>query len=72
MASRMRLQVRQLAECFRTAGMSTFVRFVTRVGANVLLQVGQLSEFTLADLASIGLDAQMDAGVLAKVAGIGK
>jgi hypothetical protein len=52
--------------------MSTFVRFVAGVGANVLLQVRQLRKLALTDLTTIWFDAQMDAGVLRQVAGVGE
>jgi hypothetical protein len=37
------------------------------VGPDVLLQVGELGELPLADLAAVGLDAQVDPGVLGQV-----
>jgi hypothetical protein len=37
------------------------------VGSDVLLQVGELGELPLADLAAVGLDAQVDPGVLGQV-----
>lgn len=60
----MRLQVGQLRKGFLAAGMATLVRFVAGVRSNVLLQMGQLRKFSLANFASIRFDAQMDAGVL--------
>ena len=40
--------------------------------SNVLLQVGQLGELALTDLTPVGLDAQVDSGVLGKVGTVGK
>ena len=37
------------------------------MGPNVLLQVGELGELPLADLAAVGLDPQVDPGVLGQV-----
>lgn len=42
------------------------------MGAYMLLEVRQLREFSLTDLATIRFDAQMDAGVLRQIAGIGE
>ena len=39
---------------------------------NVLLQVTQLGEATLADLALVGLDPRMDTRVLGQIGGVGK
>jgi len=44
--------------------MSTLVRLIPRMRTYVLLQVRQLGELTLANLAAIRLDAQMDARML--------
>ena len=44
----------------------------TGVGANVLLQVRQLCELFLADVAVVGLDAQVDTHVLGEIGGVGK
>jgi hypothetical protein len=52
--------------------MSTLVRLVAGVGADVLLQMRQLGELALADLTTIWFDAQMDAGVLRQVARVGE
>ena len=38
----------------------------------MLLQVGELGELPLADLTSVGLDAQVDPGVLGQVGTVGK
>ena len=40
------------------------VGFVPRVRPDVLLQVRKLGEFSLADLAAVGLDSEVDPGVL--------
>ena len=45
---------------------------LTSMRPNVLLQVGELRELPLADLAAIGLDAQVDPRVLRQVARVGK
>lgn len=71
-AARVRLEVGQLREGFLASGMAALVRFVPSVGPDVLLQVGQLGELALADLAAVGLDAEMDARVLGEIAGVGK
>lgn len=63
-AARVRLQIGELREGFRAASMAALVWFIPGMCADVLLQVRQLCEFALADLTSIWLDAQMDAGVL--------
>ena len=43
----MGLEVAKLAEGFGTTRMPTFVRFVSGVRSDVLLEVRQLSEFAL-------------------------
>ena len=48
----MALQVGQLAEGLRAAGVPALVGLVARVRPDVLLQVGQLRELALTDLAS--------------------
>lgn len=65
-----RLEIRQLGKCFQTTDMSTFVRLVTGVSTDVLLQVGQLGEFPLANLAPVRLDAQVYPSVLRQIAGV--
>lgn len=72
MATRVRLQIGQLRKCFLAAGVTAFVRFVAGMGANVLLQMRQLCKFALAYFATVWFDAQMDAGVLRQIAGIGE
>lgn len=66
-ASRVRLEIRQLGKCLQTTDMSTFVRFVTGVSTDVLLQVGQLSEFSLANLAPVRFDAQVYPSMLREI-----
>ena len=43
------------------------VGLVPGVGPDVLLQVGELGELPLADLAAVGLDAQVDPHVLRQI-----
>ena len=52
--------------------VSALVRFVPCVGSDVLLKMGQLSEFSLADLAPVGLDSQVDPHMLGEVGAVGK
>ena len=52
--------------------VSALVRFVPCVGPDVLLKMGQLSEFALADLAPVGLDSQVDPHMLGEVGAVGK
>ncbi len=47
--------------------MATLVGLVPGVGPDVLLQVGELGELPLADLAAVGLDAQVDPHVLGQI-----
>ena len=42
------------------------------MGSDVLLEVGQLGELPLTDLAPVGLDAQVDPGVLGEVGAVGE
>ena len=51
-APRVTLQVGELAEGLGAAGVAALVGLVARVRPDVLLQVGQLRELALADLAS--------------------
>lgn len=67
MAPRVALQVAQLAEGLVAPRVATLVRLVARVRADVLLQVGQLGELALADLAAVRLDTEVDARVLRQV-----
>ena len=43
------------------------VGLVPGVGPDVLLEVGELGELPLADLAAVGLDAQVDPHVLREI-----
>ncbi len=52
---------------FYLTWMATLVGLVPGVGPDVLLQVGELGELPLADLAAVGLDAQMDPHVLRQI-----
>lgn len=72
MTSRMRLQIAQLRKGLGAVRMTTFVRLVARVRADVLLQVTQLGELALANLAAVRLDAQVDARVLRQVRAVGE
>ena len=40
--------------------------------SDVLLQVGELGKLSLTDLAAVGLDAQVDPGVLGEVGTVGE
>ena len=51
---------------------SALVWLVSSVGPDVLLEVGQLGELPLTDLTPVGLDAQVDPGVLGEVGAVGK
>ena len=48
------------------------VRLVPGVGPDVLLQVGELGELALADLATVRLDPQVDSHVLRKIRAVGE
>lgn len=50
------LEVRQLGERFGTTDLRAPVGLVSRMGADMLLQVRQLGEFSLADLAAVRFD----------------
>jgi hypothetical protein len=52
--------------CYLT-WMATLIGLVPGVGPDVLLQVGELGELPLADLAAVGLDAQVDPHVLRQI-----
>lgn len=67
-----RLKVGQLREGLGAGGPAASVRLVTGVRPNVLLQVAELGELPLAELAAVRLDAQVDARVLREVAAVGK
>ena len=67
-----RLEVGQLREGLGAGGPAAPVRLVAGVRPNVLLQVAELGELPLAELAAVRLDAQVDARVLREVAAVGK
>lgn len=50
------LEVGELGEGFSASDLSASIGFVAGVGADVLLKMRQLREFTLADLAAIRFD----------------
>ena len=52
--------------------VATLVGLVSSVGSDVLLEVRQLGELSLADLAPVGLDTQVDPRVLREVGAVGK
>ena len=52
--------------------MAALVRLVSRMGANVLLEMRQLRKLALANLTAVGLDSQVDACVLGQVRGVGE
>lgn len=64
------LEVAELAEGLVAAGVPALVGLIAGVGADVLLEVGQLGELPLADLAAVRLDAQVDPRVLAQVGAV--
>ena len=51
---------------------SALVGLVSCVSSDVLLEVGELGELPLTDLTPVGLDTQVDAGVLGEVGAVGK
>lgn len=53
-------------------GMATLVGFVACVRPDVLLEMRKLRKLPLTNLAAVGFDAQVDAGVLGQVTGIGE
>ena len=52
--------------------MATLVWLVSSVGSDVLLEVRQLGELSLADLTPVRLDAQVDPRVLREVGAVGE
>lgn len=71
-ATAVTLQRAELRERLVAPWMATLVRFISCVSAYVLLKVTELGESALADLASIGLYAQMDSCVLRQVRRVGE
>ena len=51
---------------------SALVGLVSSVGSDVLLEVRQLGELSLADLAPVGLDTQVDPHMLREVGAVGE
>ena len=51
---------------------SALVRLVSCVSSDVLLEVRQLGELPLADLAPVRLDAEVDSHVLGEVGAVGE
>ena len=51
---------------------SALVRLVSCVSSDVLLEMGELGELPLTDLAPVGLDAQVDPGMLGEVGAVGE
>lgn len=56
-APAMALEVGKLREGFGTSDLGAAIRFVSGVCSDMLLEVRQLSELPLANLAAVGLDA---------------
>ena len=52
--------------------VTTLVGLVPRVSSDVLLEVGQLGELPLTDLAPVRLDAEVDPHVLGEVGAVGE
>lgn len=71
-AARVRLEVGQLREGLVAARVPAQVRLVACVRAHVLLQVRQLGELAVAQVAAVRLHARVDAGVLGQVGRVGK
>jgi len=67
-----RLQVAELRERLGASRVPALVRLVAGVRAYVLLQVAELREPPLADVAPVRFDAQMDARVLTQVRTVGE
>lgn len=72
MTARMRLQIGQLAEGLVAARVATLVGLIPRVRPDMLLQVRQLRELPLTDLAAVRFDAQVDPRVLTQVRTVGE
>lgn len=72
MAARVRLEVGELRKGLVAVGVAALVGLVAGVSPDVLLEVRKLGELAMADLATVRLDAEMDAGVLRQVRRVGK
>ena len=57
---------------FHSTWYPALVGLVPRVSSDVLLEVGQLGELPLTDLAPVRLDAEVDTGVLGEVGAVGE
>lgn len=66
------MQVGELREGLLAPGMAALVRFVAGVRPDVLLEMREMRKLPLTNLTAVGFDAQVDAGVLGQVTGIGK
>ena len=64
------LEVGQLGEGVGAVWMATLVGLVPGVSPDVLLQVGQLGELPLTDLAAVRLDAKVNPHVLRQVGAV--
>ena len=72
MTPRVALQITELRKCLLAARMPAFVGFVPGMRPDVLLEMRQLSELSLADLAAVGFDAKMNSRVLRQIGGVGE
>lgn len=63
-AAAVALEVGELREGFGTSDLGAAIGLVSGMCSDVLLEVRQLGELPLADLAAVRLDAQVDARVL--------
>lgn len=72
MAARMRLKIGELRKGLVAVGIAALVGLVAGVSPDVLLEMRKLGELAMADLATVRLDAEMDAGVLRQVRRVGK
>ena len=70
MAAGVGLEVGQLGEGLGAVWMATLVGLVPGVSPDVLLQVGQLGELPLTDLAAVWLDAEVNPHVLRQVGAV--
>lgn len=66
------LEVGELGEGFGTSYLGAAIGLISGVCSDMLLEMRQLGELPLADLAAVGLDAQVDTGVLRQVRGVGE
>ena len=66
------LSLSRVFTIFHSTWYPALVGLVPRVSSDVLLEVGQLGELPLTDLAPVRLDAEVDTGVLGEVGAVGK